>query len=244
MALNLIGIGLGDERDITLKGLELIKASDLIYLENYTSKLNCNIKKLEELYQKKIIPANRDLIENKDEIINNAENKEVSLLIIGDVLGATTHLDIIQRAKEKNIKVNIVHNASILNAVSETGLSLYNFGKVISIPFENKNITSPIKAFEDNQKNGLHTLFLFDLKPDENKFMQIDEAIKYLTNNGLSKKMQAVACCALGSKKQIIKFAALKKLKDSALEFNVFPQCLIIPGNMHFTEEEFLENFK
>ncbi|MCK5347632.1 MAG: diphthine synthase [Candidatus Heimdallarchaeota archaeon] len=244
MTLNLIGIGLGDEKDITLRGLELIKKSDLIYLENYTSKLNCDISKLEELYQKKIIPADRDLVENKDEIITNAESKKISLLIIGDVLGATTHLDIIQRAKEKNIRINIVHNASILNTISETGLSLYNFGKVTSIPFENKNIKSPIKAFDDNQKNGLHTLFLLDLKPDEDKFMQIDEAIEYLIKNNIKEETHAIACCALGSKKQMIKFAALKELKDSALAFNVFPQCLVIPGKMHFTEEEFIENFR
>lgn len=35
--LFLIGLGLGDEKDITLKGLEAIKECDYLYLEAYTS---------------------------------------------------------------------------------------------------------------------------------------------------------------------------------------------------------------
>jgi len=178
MVLNIIGIGLGDEKDITLKGLELVKKSDFVYLENYTSKLDCDISSLEALYGKKIILADRDLVENKTEIIDNAKNKEVSLLIIGDVFSATTHADIMQRALDKKIRVNIVHNASVLNAVGSTGLSLYNFGKVTSIPFDNKNIKSPIKVLEDNQKLGLHTLFLLDLDPSEDKFMSVKARLK------------------------------------------------------------------
>ncbi len=238
MVLNIIGIGLGDEKDITLKGLELIKKSDLIYLESYTSKLNCNIKKLEKLYKKKIILADRDLIENKDEIINNAKTKNVSLLIIGDVFGATTHIDIMTRAKEKNIKTNIIHNASILTAIGETGLELYKFGKTTSIPFENQNITSPIKVLKDNQNLGLHTLFLLDLRPDENKFMSASQAIEYLLKNKVKDQL-SIICCGLGSEKQIIKSGKLTKLKNK--KFNIYPQCLIIPGKLHFMEEEFLE---
>ncbi|TKJ17130.1 diphthine synthase [Candidatus Woesearchaeota archaeon B3_Woes] len=258
MTLNIIGIGLGDEKDITLKGLELVKKSDLIYLEKYTSKLNCDLSKLEELYGKKIILANRELVEcqetkfpehdrksgfptNKNEIIENSKNKEVAFLVIGDVFGATTHIDILQRAKKEGIKVNIVHNTSILNAVSETGLSLYNFGKVTSIPFENKDVVSPIKVLEDNQKSGLHTLFLLDLKPDEEKFMSVNTAIEYLIKNKIDANTLSIACCGLGSEKQIIKAGKLKDLKEK--KFNIYPQCLIIPGKLHFIEEEYLKLF-
>jgi diphthine synthase len=241
MTLNLIGIGLGDEKDITLRGLELVKKSDFVYLENYTSKLNCGLVKLEMLYGRKIILANRDLVENKTDIIDNAVKKEVSLLIIGDVFGATTHADIMQRAISKKIKVNVVHNTSILNAVGETGLSLYNFGKVTSIPFDNKNVVSPIKVFEENKKIGMHTLFLFDLRPDENKFMSLSEAVEYLLRNKIDESLFGVACCAIGSSKQIIKYAKLKELKTK--KFDAYPQCLIIPGKMHFMEEEFLRNY-
>lgn len=35
--LYLVGLGLGDETDITLKGLEVVKRSARVYLEAYTS---------------------------------------------------------------------------------------------------------------------------------------------------------------------------------------------------------------
>ncbi len=241
MVLNLIGIGLGDERDITLKGLDLVKKSDFVYLESYTSKINCNISKLENLYGKKIILANRDMVENKEEIVDNAKSKEVSLLIIGDVFGATTHIDIMQRAIDKGIKVNVVHNASILNAIGSTGLELYKFGKVTSIPFENSNVKSPVDVFNSNKKMGLHTLFLLDLRPDENRFMKASSAIEYLIDKGVKDSENAIICAAIGSDVQKIKYGKLKELKKEKIE--VYPQCLIIPGTLHFMEEKFLENF-
>jgi len=238
MTLNIIGIGLGDEKDISLKGLELVKQSDIVYLENYTSKLNCSLVKLEKLYGKKIILADRSLVETKDEIVDAAKEKEVSLLIIGDVFGATTHIDIMQRALEKKIKVNIVHNASVLTAVGSTGLELYKFGKTTSIPFDNKNIKSPIKVLEDNQKINLHTLFLLDLDPKNNKFMSINQAIEYLFNNKVKDQL-GIVCCGLGSNKEVIKAGKLSELEKK--KFSVYPQCLIIPGKLHFKEKEFLE---
>ena len=98
---NLIGIGLRDEKDISLNGLETVKKSDVVYLENYTSKLDCSVKDLEKLYGKKIILADRELVEQKAEeaILKNAQTKNVAFLVIGDVFGATTHVDLMLRAK-------------------------------------------------------------------------------------------------------------------------------------------------
>jgi diphthine synthase len=44
--LFLIGLGLGDEKDVTIKGLEAIEKCDLIYLEHYTSILTVGKEKL------------------------------------------------------------------------------------------------------------------------------------------------------------------------------------------------------
>jgi len=44
--LFLIGIGLGDEKDITIKGWETIQKCEIIYLENYTSILSIGKEKL------------------------------------------------------------------------------------------------------------------------------------------------------------------------------------------------------
>src|SRR3989338_10945049 len=100
MTLNFIGIGINDEKDISVKGLELVKKSDFVYLENYTSKLNCNLKYLEELYGKKITVADRKLVETDAEktILDHAKTKEVAFLVVGDVFSATTHMDLYLRA--------------------------------------------------------------------------------------------------------------------------------------------------
>ena len=38
--LYIVGLGLGDERDITLRGLEAVKKCDKVYIEAYTSLLS------------------------------------------------------------------------------------------------------------------------------------------------------------------------------------------------------------
>ena len=43
---------------------------------------------------------------------------------------ATTHTDLQIRAHQKGIKVEVIHNASILNAVGACGLQLYRYGEV------------------------------------------------------------------------------------------------------------------
>ncbi len=101
MALNLIGIGLGDKLDITLKGLETIQDSDFVFLDSYTSLLiKENINELEELYQKKIIACDRNKVESDNNVIlEKARVSSVSFLVIGDVFAATTHIDLVLRAK-------------------------------------------------------------------------------------------------------------------------------------------------
>ena len=45
------------------------------------------------------------------------------------------HLDLLVRAKTLGIEVEVVHNASIMNAMGACGLQRYRFGEAISIPF-------------------------------------------------------------------------------------------------------------
>jgi len=240
----MIGIGLNDEKDITVKGLEAVKKCDVIYLESYTSLLQCSKEDLEKFYGKKIILADRDIVEKKAEetILKDAKEKNVAFLVVGDVFGATTHTDIKLRALEANIKVVIINNASVLNAIGITGLELYKFGKVTSIPFNNKDVKAPYEVLLSNLDKGLHTLFLLDLNPKANKFLTIKEAIEFLKNLGLTEETKAVACARLGSSKPIIKFGKINDLIN--IDYGKAPYCLIIPAQMHFMEEEALEKFQ
>src|SRR3989338_9078042 len=183
MTLYLIGIGLENEKDITVKGLEIVKRADVVYLENYTSLLQCSIEDLEYFYEKKIKLADRKTTEQTDEeIVNLAKQKEVAFLIIGDPLSATTHIELYRLAKEQQVPVKIIHNASILTAVGETGLQLYKFGRVISIPFldDVPHLETPYRILQQNQYFELHTLFLLDLKPEQKKFMTVNQALEIL----------------------------------------------------------------
>lgn len=238
--LYFVGLGLNDEKDISVKGLEAVKKADFIFLETYTSVLNCTIKDLENFYGRKIIKADRNLVEkNSDEIIERAKTKNVCFLAIGDPMCATTHADLLLRAKEKGINVEIIHNSSIISAIGATGLEVYKFGKITSIPFENENIKSPYEIMKVNLKNKMHTLFLLDLMPDENKFLTIKEAIEYLIREGMKKTMKVLACARIGSKSQKIGYGEAEKLIN--IDFGNPPYCLVVPAELHFMEDEMLK---
>jgi len=239
----MIGIGLSDEKDITVKGLEAVKSCEHIYLENYTNSLSVPVEKLEEFYGKKIILADRDLVEkSSDEILGKSKENNVAFLVIGDIFAATTHTDLLLRARKKEIKVNFIHNASVLNAVGVVGLELYKYGKVTSIPFNYQNINTPINVLKDNQSLGMHTLFLLDLDPLNNKFLTINECCKYLISKGVDENTLALGCAALGNEQKEIKIGTLNELSN--YNFSKYPQCFVIPGNLHFIEEEAIQQWK
>ncbi|KAG8885152.1 diphthine synthase [Tulasnella sp. 331] len=166
----LIGLGLFDEKDISLRGMEIIKACTRVYLESYTSILMIDKERLEGFYGRELIIADRDMVEtDSDQILRDAQTQDIAFLVVGDPLGATTHTDIILRARALSIPTKVVHNASIMNAAGACGLQLYNFGQTVSIPFwaDNWKPDSWLPRIEENFHLGLHTLLLLDIKVKE-----------------------------------------------------------------------------
>jgi len=250
MTLYFIGLGLADEKDISLKGLELIKKCESVYLENYTSVLGCSVEKLENLYGKKIILADRELVEKKAEqtILSDAKKKNVAFLVVGEPMAATTHTDLMLRAKELNIRFRIVHNASIMSAIGITGLQLYKFGKTTSIPFIDDKFQpeTAYNVLKENNSNKMHTLVLLDLRPEEKRFMTVNNAIKILLDiekkrkeNIFTEKTLCIGCARIGSENQMIKAGKAKELLE--LDFGKEVHCLIVSSEMHFMEEEALK---
>jgi len=126
--------------------------------------------RLESFYEKPIILADRDMVETQsDEILANAEKEDVSLLVVGDPFGATTHTDIILRARALKIPTQVIHNASIMNAVGACGLQLYNFGQSVSLVFftDTWKPDSFYDRIKQNADLGMHTLVLLDIKVKE-----------------------------------------------------------------------------
>jgi len=249
--LYLIGLGLADEKDITLRGLEAIKKCEKVYLESYTSKLICDISAMEKLYGKKLILADRAMVEQANAILADAKKANVALLIIGDPLCATTHWDLLQRAKELKIRTEVIHNASIVSAVGATGLQVYKFGKTTSIPFpsEKYEVETPYNVIKENKSIGAHTLVLLDLDPKNNKFMSVNEAIELLRSIERKRnekvflpKDWCVGVARLGAGDQKIVAGTVTEVSDS--DFGHAPHALIVPGTLHFLEEEALKQQK
>ncbi|XP_014301526.1 diphthine methyl ester synthase isoform X1 [Myotis lucifugus] len=168
--LYLVGLGLGDAKDITVKGLEVVRRCSRVYLEAYTSVLTVGKEALEEFYGKKLILADREEVEQEaDNILKDADVSDVAFLVVGDPFGATTHSDLILRATSLGIPYRVIHNASILNAVGCCGLQLYKFGETVSIVFwtDTWRPESFFDKVKKNRQNGMHTLCLLDIKVKE-----------------------------------------------------------------------------
>ncbi len=248
MGLFLIGTGLNNWDDLTLKALHILKNCNKVYFENYTSIFNDKLERLEAMINKTIIVISRRELEESNEIIYNAAKENACLLVIGDPLAATTHTELVLRARKEGIRTEVIHNTSIINAVSETGLQLYKFGRTISLPFfKPKLLYSVYKHIKENKQLGLHTLILLDIKAEENKFMSIREAINLLfemekefKENLITGNEKWVGCARILQKNQKIKYNYPEKLLK--INFGKPPHCLIIPGKLHFLEEEFLNS--
>ncbi|OLN97558.1 Diphthine methyl ester synthase [Colletotrichum chlorophyti] len=168
--LYLVGLGLSDETDITVKGLEVVKKASRVYLEAYTSILLVEKAVLESYYGREVVIADREMVEsNSDEILRNAQTEDVAFLVVGDPFGATTHTDLVLRARELSIPVSTVPNASIMSGIGATGLQLYNFGQTVSMVFftETWKPASFYDRIKENRDIGLHTLVLLDIKVKE-----------------------------------------------------------------------------
>jgi diphthine methyl ester synthase len=263
MTLYLIGLGLFDAKDISFRGLELLRSCDLVYLESYTSLLSCSHSDLEQFYGREVKIADRAQSEQGiQEIIQLAKQKDVAFLVIGDPVSATTHMQIYKTAIEQKIKIEVIHNASIFSAVGITGLQPYKFGKTTSIPFLElvPNLETPYRIIQQNQSIGAHTLCLLDIMVDNaeqesggkivsaeknTKFMTIEQALDVLGNiesrlneNLITEKTFVVACARLGHDDFVVKSGSIKQIRE--IDFGAPLHSLIIPGKLHFTEEEML----
>jgi diphthine synthase len=182
--LYFVGLGLFDEKDISLKGLEVLKKVDTIYAEFFTSKLfGSSIESIKKLIGKDIIVLNRKEVEEENYFFNEAKNKKIALITGGDPLIATTHTDFLVEAKKKGIETEVIHGSSIISAaLGISGLQAYKFGKTTTIPFIAPNFFphSPYLTIKDNLKNNAHTLVLLDIQANENKYMTVNQGLKYL----------------------------------------------------------------
>ena len=248
--ITFIGLGLNDEKDISLKGLNEINNCDKVFAEFYTAKLfGTDIKKIEKQINKKIIILERDEVEKGDEIINNAREKHIVFLSCGDSMAATTHLDLRLRAINEGIKTNIIHGSSIFTAVPGLlGLQNYKFGRTTTLAYPEGNYfpMSSYNIIKENKELGMHTLVLLDIQSDKKRYMSANDGIKIFEEyeKKIGDKLfneDSLICVVAraGSSNPIIRADYLKKLKNE--DFGPPLHSMVVPGNLHFLEIESLE---
>ncbi len=236
MAFYLVGIGM-DKNSISADALEILKTCDKIYLENYTVNFPYKIGELKKMFDVEISELGRVDVEDES-ILEQAKKSDVALLVYGDSLSATTHIQLILECKKQNIPYKIFHNASIMTTVAETGLSLYKFGKTASMPNWDEHTNRPTSFMDyikENRSIQAHTLILTDIGLKiENVIMQLLESSK---KEGVELPEKIIAISNAGMSKQNIYYDVPEKIKKLKIEM---PFCLIIPTTLHFLEEEAL----
>jgi len=252
--LTFIGLGLYDEKDITVKGLEAVKNADAVYVEFYTSNLiGTSIEKIEKFYGKKLIVLSREEVELEPLWLSRSKKENIVFLSGGDAMVATTHIDLRLRAKDMGVKTAIIHASSISSAVSGlSGLSNYRFGKSTTIPFpyirNDKTIISeaPYDTIKMNWKNDLHTLVFLDIDREKG-FMDLKKATSLLLEmegrrgEGVLVNALGVGIARAGSPSPAVHSDYLERLKDH--DFGGPLHILLIPASLHFIEAEALVKF-
>ena len=247
-----VGLGLNDEKSISLNGLEETKSANTVFMELYTSLMpNFDLERFQDLCKKKVqIVSRQELEEENGKVILQAAKKGKTVFLVpGDPFIATTHVTLRIDAEKQGTKTRIVHGASIISAiVSLSGLHNYKFGKTVTVPFPENSSETPYNIIAQNKNIGSHTICLLDLKPNENRFLSIDQAIKTLSEVELKHKRGiitsetiAIGLARAGSKNPTLKANFLKDLAN--YDFGEPPYSLIFPSDMHFMEIEALIAF-
>ncbi len=246
-----VGLGLHDVRDLTLKGLEAAKAADEVFAEFYTSmRGETGHEELERLLGRAVRVLSRAEVEQGTVVLHAAKSRRVVLLVPGDPMVATTHVDLRLRAHDAGIPTRIIHGPSIASAAPGIlGLQSYKFGRATTVPFPATSYrpTSPLDAVLENRKRGLHTLVLLDVK-EGHATLAAGDGLRILLDlarersSGLFDESTLVCVVsAVGSPNPVAVAGPAKELLSRDL--GPPPQCLVVPGELHFLEREALIKF-
>lgn len=242
--LLLVGLGLYDEQSITLEGLEALKECDTIYLERYTSTMHLNITRLEAMIGRPIRQVKREEVES-DAILAESTDQRVALLVPGDPLTATTHVTLYLDALRAGIPTHVIHGTSIWTAAPGLlGLQIYKFGRATTLPspgeFIAKYPESPYDVIRDNRP--LHTLVLLSPGMTANEGITILEEVERKRKDGVFTSTTLIGVVGgAGGPHPVVRAGPVSALRGQ--RFGPLPHCLIVPGKLHFMEEEALPLF-
>ncbi len=245
--LTFVGLGLYDERSITVEGAEALRSSDRAFTERYTSRLGgADLETLEAEHGIEIEPRDRAGVERSPEdILSAAETADVAFLTAGDPMISTTHVDLRLRARDRGIETRIVHGTTAETAASSlTGLQNYRFGAATTLPFPYAHGAEGLPAsvtdtLDDNRARGLHTLVYLDIKAERDDYMTADAAAELLADKYAD--ALGVAVARAGSSDPRVEADAISALAERA--FGDPLHLLVVPGDLHHVESEALRAF-
>ena len=248
--LVLVGLGLFDDSDMSLRAVKVAHAADSVFAEFYTSKLpGADHERLEQRLGRPVRVLTREDIEQRaDMVLDAAARGTAVLLVAGDPMAATTHVDLRLRAEKRGIRTRLVHGASIVTAAfTELGLSVYKSGRVTTIEWPHGDYfpTSPYEAVRDNLRAGLHTLCLLDIRAEERRYMTAAEGCRLLLRyeeerheGALGPETLACVVARAGSPDCVRRAGSLTDLARG--DFGGPLHCIVLPGQLHFMEAEAL----
>jgi len=249
--LYLVGAGLANVRDLTVRALEVLARVDLILVDTYTSVYEFREGELKRLLRAlggggppRIRPCSREDLEDRFfEVCGDAE--EVAVLCPGDPMVATTHSALAVEAAKRGWRVEIVHGVSILTAgPARSGLELYRFGRTATIPLRVRSVY-PYDVLEENLSSDLHTLFLLEAV-SEREYVSVADAARYLLRleeeegrGVVSPNHEVVGVIRLGFENERLVRGTVQELAD--WDPPGPPQALIYPSpRLREPEREFL----
>jgi diphthine synthase len=247
--LKFIGLGLHDEKDMSVRALEEARSCDLVFAEFYTAMpAGTSTGKLESVIGKPVTVLGREEVERGDRILDAARTSNACLLVAGDPFSATTHVELRLRARKLGIPVSVVHGASALTAVPGLlGLQQYKFGRTTTLPFPEKGYfpESPYDMISDNRARGLHSLVLLDIQADKGRLMTATEGFELLSELERRRRggilgPEALVCAVAraGSASPMIRAGRLAALAKE--DFGAPHHSIVVPGKLHFMEVEAL----
>ncbi|WP_336329251.1 MULTISPECIES: diphthine synthase [unclassified Haloarcula] len=251
--LTFVGLGLYDERSVTVAGRDAIRDADRVFAEFYTSRLvGTDLETLEDVLETSIEVRDRAGIEQDPEpILEAAESEDVVFCTAGDTMVSTTHTDLRLRAADRGIETRIVHGTTAQTAAgSLTGLQNYRFGKATTLPFEDAHggdgvPDSVVATIEDNRERDLHTLVYLDIKVDDPHWDESDDT--YMTASKAAAMLSerfpdtlGVVVARAGSPDPLVAADTLDAL--AAQSFGEPLHLLVIPGSLHPLEADALES--
>ena len=238
-----VGLGISGISELSDNTISVIKNADTVYLESFTSPISETEKEqLANMCDGEFKIAKRWLVEDGNEILENAKKREVVLISYGDPYIATTHLELKTRAVTDKIETKTIHSSSIVSSlIGEIGLQYNKVGKILTIMNDPKSMITPYNTISNNLLSKMHSVILLEYNEDKSFFLDPQDALSLLLDaekiqNGkiISLDTFAIIASRIGKSDQNITSGKISNLIKK--EFGNPPHTIIIPGSLHFTE--------